>query len=125
MIRKILSIITGYLIFAITSIALFWVTGQDPHARASFAFEIITAIYGIFFSFLAGLVVQLISRTQTLTLNYILAIIIVCFAVFSLLASGEDHWTQILSIVIFAPVSVIGGMFYNKRNKDKSKSLYT
>jgi hypothetical protein len=120
MIRKILSVLAGYCIFAVTSLALFMLSGRDPHASASFVFEIVTAIYGILFSFLAGVVVQVIAKNKTLTLNYILALIIAGFAAFSFIASRGDHWTQILSIIIFAPISIVGGSFYNKRHLDKA-----
>lgn len=117
MIRKVAGIIAGYAIFVITSLALFKLSGQDPHAEATTGFQILTALYGVVFSFLCGLVVQLIAKTNTLTLNYILAVIIAGFATFSLIQSDGSRWTQLLAIFAFAPVSVLGGLFYIKRNK--------
>lgn len=115
MIRKILSVIVGYAIFVITSLALFKISGQKPHADPTNLFIILTAIYGAVFSFAAGLVTQRLSKTLNLKINYILALIIAGFATFSLLKSEGNHWTQLLAIVIFAPVSILGGFFYNKR----------
>jgi NAD/NADP transhydrogenase beta subunit len=117
MLRKILGVFVGYAIFVATSLALFKLSGQNPHEQATISFQIFTAVYGVVFSFLSGLVLQLIAKTNTLTLNYILAVIIAGFATFSLIKAGGSNWTQLLAIFIFAPVSVLGGLFYLKRNK--------
>lgn len=117
MITKISGVIIGYTIFVVTSLALFKFSGQDPHGQATKGFQILTIFYGIAFSFLSGLILQLIAKTNNLTLNYILAVIIAGFATFSLIKSGGTNWTQLLAIFIFAPVSVLGGFFYIKRIK--------
>ena len=116
MIRNILSVLAGYLIFVITSLALFKLSGQDPHADPTTTFVILTIIYGAAFSFLSGLITQLISKTKNITLNYVLCFIIAGFATFSLFKSAGNHWTQLLAIFILAPISILGGLFYNKRN---------
>lgn len=109
MIRKILSVFAGYLIFAVSSVMLFTLTGQKPHAEASIAFKIVTIVYGAVFSIIAGFILQLIARQQTLTLNYILAAVIFGFATISLATATGTHWTQLFAMFIFAPVSVLGG----------------
>ena len=115
--RKILSIIAGYSIFVVTSLALFKTTGQDPHIQATSGFVILASVYGAVFSFISGLVTQVIAKTKTLTINYILAFIIAAFATFSLIKSEGSHWTQILAITIFAPISILGGLYYIRRDK--------
>ena len=115
MIRIILAIITGYTIFVITSLTFFKVSGQNPHADATPLFIIGTAIYGVISSFISGLITKLISKTKNLRINYILAFIIAGFATFSFFKAEGNHWTQILAIFIFAPISILGGLFYNKR----------
>jgi hypothetical protein len=115
MIRKILGVIAGYFIFVVSSLALFKLSGQDPHEQATTTFKILTAVYGVIFAFLSGLVLKLIARTKNLNLNYILAFIIAGFAAFSLVKSEGSHWTQLFAIFIFAPVSILGGLFIDKR----------
>ena len=115
MIRKILGVFAGYFIFVATSLALFKLSGQDPHVQPTITFKILTAVYGMIFSFLSGLVLKLIARTKNLNLNYILAFIIAGFAAFSLMKSEGSHWTQLFAIFIFAPVSILGGFFFDKR----------
>jgi hypothetical protein len=111
MVKKILGVLAGYTVYVVTSLALFKIAGRDPHQEASIPFIILTAIYGMIFSFVSGAIARMIAKTKALTVNYILALIIACFALFSLIKSEGAHWTQILSIVLFAPVSIAGGYF--------------
>lgn len=116
MMRKIVSVITGYAIFVATSLLLFKISKQDPHASPSTFFLILTIVYGVLFSFVAGLVTQLIARTTSLQVNFILAFVIAGFAIFSYVKSEGNHWTQLLAIFIFAPASILGGLFHNKQH---------
>jgi hypothetical protein len=116
MFRNILAIITGYTLFVVSSLILFKVAGVDPHGRASINFQMLTVIYGAIFSFLSGLVVQLIAKIKQIVLNYILALVIAGFAILSLLKTDGAYWSQLLAIIIFAPVSFWGGLFYVARH---------
>ncbi|MEN9685029.1 MAG: hypothetical protein RLZZ28_815 [Bacteroidota bacterium] len=113
MLRKILGLFAAYAIFVISSLALFKFSGQDPHAQAATGFQILSAVYGAFFSFLSGYVLQLIARVKKL--SYLLAFIIGGFAAFSFFQSAGSHWTQLLAIFIFAPVAILGGNFYHRQ----------
>lgn len=119
MTKKILSIIVGYAIFVATSLSFFKIMGQKPHSDPTTTFVILTTIFGAIFSFLAGIVAKIIAKTTDLKINYILAFIIAGFATFSFFKSDGNHWTQLLAIFIFAPVSILGGLFYNRQNKNK------
>jgi len=115
MLRKIIAVIAGYLVFAVSSVLLFQLSGQHPHEAAPLKFKLITIAYGAFFSVVAGFVVQLIARQRKLTLNIILAILMFVLAGISALTSKGDHWTQLFAMLIFAPVSVMGGYLKIKR----------
>jgi ABC-type Fe3+-siderophore transport system permease subunit len=119
MIRNILSVFVGYLIFAVSSVLLFTLTGQKPHAEASIIFKIITIAYGAVFSIIAGFVLQLIAKQKTLTLNYILGAVIFLVATISLGTAHGTHWTQLFAMFIFAPVSVLGGYFKFRVSNNK------
>lgn len=114
MLRKVTSIITGYAIFVATLLVFFKLSGQNPHSDASLNFMVITAIYGVISSLVSGLVTKLISGTKNLKINYILSLIIAGFATFSFFKAEGNHWTQILTIFIFASASILGGLFWNK-----------
>jgi hypothetical protein len=120
MLRNILSVITGYAIFVVSSLALFKLSGQNPHGQTTITFQIFTAVYGIVFSFLSGLVLQLIARKKNLSLNFVLAFIMAGFATVSLITAEGSHLTQLLAITVFAPASVIGGFFYARRYKNRA-----
>lgn len=114
-IRKTLAVIVGYAIFVASSLLLFKLSGQNPHGQTPISFQLITVIYGLVFSFLSGLVLQFIAGTNSLNLNYVLAFVIAGFAIFSLIKAEGSHWTQLMAILIFAPASVLGGLFYIRR----------
>ena len=117
MIRKIAGVLLGYAIFVVSALALFKLSGQAPHADPTIIFAILTAAYGAVFSFIAGLVAQLIAKTTDLKINYVLAFIMAGFAAFSLIKTNGNHWTQLLAIFVFAPASVLGAQFYLKHKQ--------
>jgi hypothetical protein len=118
MIRSILGVTTGYMIFVITSILLFRISGVKPHSEASVTFMLLTFVYGAVFSFLSGFVTQTIARTKNLKVNYILFVIMAGFATFSLFKSSGSSWTQLLAIFVFAPVSILGGFIRIKKTEN-------
>jgi hypothetical protein len=113
--KGIAGIILGYAIFAFSALLFFHISGHDPHARATTLFQAVTLLVGAFFSLLSGVVVQLIAKPRNLMTNYILAIIIAGFAAFSLIKSEGSHWTQLMTIIAFAPLSVTGGQYVARR----------
>lgn len=115
MARNIIGLIVAYLVFAVSAFVLFRLSGYAPHQPQPIAFEILTAIYGLFFSILAGAVQQFIARSGNLIVNYALAAMIIVFAAASLITSTGSHWTQWLAILLFAPASVAGGRLYLRR----------
>jgi hypothetical protein len=58
---------------------------------------------------------QLISKTGSLTINYVLAAIIAWFAAFSFFKTTGNHYSQLAAIFLFAPASVLGGLAYRKK----------
>ena len=115
MIRQISGVIIGYAIFVISSVFLFRFSEVNPHEEASKLFMVLTFVYGSVFSFISGLVAQLIAKSKSLKVNYVLFVIMAGFAAFSLFKSSGSSWTQLLAIFIFAPVSILGGLFWLKR----------
>jgi hypothetical protein len=112
--RVILGVIAGYIIFVVSAVLLFQLSGVDAHADPSIGFMMIVIAYGIAFGFLGGLVAQLIAGTRTLTVNYTLAAIMAGFAAFSWFKSTGNHYSQVAAVFLFAPASLFGGIFYNR-----------
>jgi hypothetical protein len=118
MIKQISGVIAGYAIFVISSVLLFRLSGVKTHSEASVAFMFLTFVYGTVFSFISGLVTQIIAKTNNLKVNYILFVIMAGFATFSLFKSDGSSWTQLLAIFVFAPISILGGVFIIKKSED-------
>jgi hypothetical protein len=79
-----------------------------------------TLIYGIIFSFLGGALVQIISPSGKLTINYVLAVILAGFAAFSFFKSTGNHYSQLAAMFLFAPASILGGLVYLKRKRKRT-----
>lgn len=113
--RNTIGIIIGYAVFVISAVLLFQLSGIDPHADPTPGIVALTVGYGLIFSFVGGLVAQLISMSGTLTIHYILALVMAGFAAFSMFKTDGNHYTQLAAICLFAPASILGGIIYLKR----------
>jgi len=115
--KSILAVVTGYAIFVGSAVLLFQLSGIDPHADPSVGVASLTIAYGLLFSFLGGLLTQIISKTGTLKINYVLAGIMAGFAAFSLFKATGNHYSQLAAIFLFAPASIAGGFAYARKRK--------
>ena len=113
--RNILGVIVGYLIFAVSAVLLFQISGQNPHGATFASFMIFVILYGAVFATVGGFVAKIIAGGKSLLTNYVLAAIMAGFAAFSMLATGGNHYTQIAAIFLFAPLSIWGGFLYLKK----------
>ena len=112
--RNIAAVIIGYLIFAVSAVMLFQISGIDPHAGARPGVVLLVVVFGAVFSFIGGFVAKLIAHSGSLIPNLVLAILIFSFAAFSLARSPGSHYTQIAAMVVFTPISLLGGYFRRK-----------
>ena len=117
MLRNILALVAGYAIFVIAAVLLFQISGMDPHSDPSAGFMAAVIACGILSSLTGGIVTQLISKHNTLTVNYLLALIIAGFASFSWFKTTGNHYSQIAAIFLFAPLSILGGYFIPRKQK--------
>lgn len=113
-VRNIVAVIVGYLIFAVSAVMLFKFAGIDPHAESGIATKAGVIALGAVFAFIGGFTAKIIAASRSLVPNIILAILMAGFAAFSALRSGGEHYTQIAAIFVFAPASLIGGIFRKK-----------
>lgn len=114
--RNILAVICGYAVFAGSAVALFQLADIDPHADPGIGLMLLVLAYGTASSFLGGIVTQWISKSGTLTMSLVLAGIMGSFALFSLFKTTGNHYSQFAAIVLFAPVSIVGGIYFLKRS---------
>jgi len=116
--RSVLAVIVGYAIFAISAGLWFQLTGQAPHTDAAISFQLATLLYGALFSLSGGFITQLIAKTNSTKVNIALMIVMLVLALTSLLLSSGNHWTQWMTIVVFAPLALFGG-YIRRRSHNK------
>jgi hypothetical protein len=111
MLRSVLGVVTGYLVFAIPVGALFQITGQPPHGEASVRFMIGASAYGVAFALLGGYLSGLIAGRRPLAHGVAMAVILALVAAGSLaMTIGKGHiWSQVAALTLMAPAAVIGG----------------
>ncbi len=110
MVRSIAAVIGGYVVFAIPSVLLFQVAGVDPHGPSSLGFRGFGTVYGASFGFLAGYVTAAIAARHRMREAALVAGVMALAGVVSLIVQpgGDAIWTQVLSIVLFAPLVLLG-----------------
>ena len=111
MLRPVLGVIVGYSLFAGSAVLLFQVSGVDPHGASGAAFRVFGLAYGAAFAVLAGYVTGAIAQRRHLGSAAIVAIIVALAGTASLVArpGAGAIWTQVASIVLFAPLVMVGG----------------
>ena len=125
MVRGILGIIVGYLIFAGSAVALFALSRQDPHISASPRFLVLSIVYGIFFALLAGYITALIANVNDLRYVLLLAAIMAAAALVSLLArpGAGAIWSQLSALLLMAPAALVGGHLRLQQLRRSSKNI--
>ncbi len=111
MVRSILAVVSGYLVFAVPVVALFQATGQPPHAQASVPFMVGATVCGVAFALLGGYLSGCIAGRRPLAHGAAMATILALGAAGSLLATvGKGFiWSQVAALAFMAPAAVAGG----------------
>jgi hypothetical protein len=112
MLRAIVGIVVGYLIFAVPAFLLFPVTHHDPHAPAGLSFEVFAVVYGIVFALLGGYVGTAIGWKSWV--SFTITGIIATGAIASMIAKGVS-WSPVSALVCMVPAVLVGGWFRWRR----------
>ncbi|MCX6132370.1 MAG: hypothetical protein NTU47_01040 [Ignavibacteriales bacterium] len=117
--RSFLAILVGYLVFAVSAVAMFQLSGVDPHQQPGVGFMIGSTIYGVVFAISGGYVSAAIAARKQLMHAGIVAAIIAVAALISIFAQPgfPTHWSQITAIVFMAPSAVLGGWLRERQVK--------
>jgi hypothetical protein len=118
--RRVLAIVAGYAIFAVSAAALFQLSGRPSHQAASTGFMIETIVYGMCFAAAGGYVAGRLAPREPFVQALWVAAVIATGAVVSLLTSpGGAHWSQFAALCLMAPAAAAGGLF--QRNAGRSR----
>jgi len=111
MLRSAAAVVAGYLVFALTALLWFRLSGRDPHAPASTGFMAATILYSLLFAVLAGYLAALVAGRFEIEHAFAVATLIAAVGAASFVAEspGESRWTQLSAILIIAPAAMVGG----------------
>jgi len=110
MLRSIGAVAAGYLVFAVSAVLLFQLSGRAPHQAAPPAFEAASVIWGAVFALVGGWLTARVAGKRPATHAAALAGVIALGAFASLIAQWNDaHWSQLAAIVVMAPCAWAGG----------------
>lgn len=103
-------VLLGYLSFAVASVALFRLAGQDPYGPASTGFMVLSSLLGMAFAALGGYLAELVARRGTLGAGLGVALLIGTGAIVSLgsVPAGQTGWSQVVALMLISPCAVIG-----------------
>lgn len=114
--RSVLGVVVGYVIFALSAVLLFQVSGQNPHGVVSSQFMMLSILSGMLFSALGGWVAEKIAKNPWKP-AIALAVAIAVGAIASILATPntESRWSQWSAVILMAPSALIGGWLATRR----------
>ena len=102
--RAILGALCGYLIFALTGVALGVLSGRNLHAAQPLWFIALTAAYGVFFAGLGGLVASRIAPHRGWAVAGMTALVVLGAAVSLVTSPAADaRWSQWCALLLMAP----------------------
>jgi hypothetical protein len=120
--RHVAAVLAAYALFTVLSTALFAFSGRDPHAAQETAFVVFSILYGVLAAVLCGYLAGAIGGGNPIPHARTLALGIAAVAVVSLLARpGQGAvWTQLASLLVFAPSALVGGWLRRFRGATRS-----
>jgi hypothetical protein len=116
-VRSVAAVVFGYLIFAVSAVLLFQISGQAPHAPASPAFMVGSTLYGVVFAALSGYVAGRLARHHPVRHASAVAGLIALGAAASLLGQARSGgvWSQLAALLLMAPAAWVGGYWRSRQ----------
>jgi hypothetical protein len=111
LLRSVLAVLLGYMVFAASAFAVFQLSGQAPHAVASVPFMLVSTTSGMIFALAGGYIAGWLAGRRPLAHGLATAALLAAGAGVSL-ASTLGHgavWTQVAALTLMAPSAVLGG----------------
>jgi hypothetical protein len=110
--RLLIAVVTGYLIFAISSVLLFQLTQQDPRVTPGTVFAVTSVVWGLLFAALGGFMAARIAQRAGLLPSALLAGVIATGALASLVMESHQGsmGSELSALLLMAPSAVAGGL---------------
>lgn len=109
--RSVAAVVAGYLVFGISTAAMFALGGQDPLRPAPVLFMIVSTVLGILAAALGGWVGARLAPFQPRRHAAAVAILLGTIALVSLVLhpAGSPVWSPIAALCLMAPAAYAGG----------------
>jgi hypothetical protein len=116
--RLIFSVLTGYLVFAVSSALLFQIAGHDPHAVPGMRFSVASALWGMFFAAAGGILASRGAKRPTLVAAAWVAGLIAAGAFVSILLDrSAGIGPQLATLLLVAPSAYTGGLISRRTHR--------
>jgi hypothetical protein len=111
LLRSVIAVVVGYLVFATSAVALFQLSGHDPQSSNDVGFMMFSIFYGFFFATVAGFLAALIGGRYEIEHSLAVASLIAAAGAASLLmrSSLGVIWSQLAALLVMAPSAMAGG----------------
>ena len=109
--RSVVAVIVGYVVFAASAFAVFKLSGQAAHAEASVPFMLVSSASGVIFALAGGYIAAWIAGHHPRAHGLAVAALLAVGAGVSLAATvGQGSiWSQIAALILMAPSAALGG----------------
>jgi hypothetical protein len=111
------AVIGAYLVFTISAVVLFRISGRSPEAWPGVPFAAFSIIYGAVFGTLAGFLAARLAPRAPMGHAIVVAVLLAVAAILSLvLQFGEvSPWSNVATLFVFAPSAVLGGYLWQRQ----------
>jgi hypothetical protein len=112
LLRSVVAVLAGYLVFAASAFAVFRLSGRAPHVPAPLPFMLLTVASGVVFAALGGYLAGWLAARRPLAHAVAMAMLLAAGAIASLVSTvgaGGAVWTQVTALALMAPSAVLGG----------------
>jgi hypothetical protein len=111
LLRSVLAVVLGYVVFAASAFAVFQLSGRAPHAVAPVPFMLVSVASGMVFALAGGYLAGWLAGRRAFGHGLAMAALLAVGAAVSL-ASTLGHgavWSQIAALTLMAPSAAAGG----------------
>jgi hypothetical protein len=117
MLRSILAVVIGYVLFAASAFAMFRVTGQAPHAIATTSFMLLSSAGGMLGACIGGYAAGWIAGGRPLAHGIAVGLVLALGATVSLVSTlgHGEIWSQLTALLLMAPSAALGGWLRAKQ----------
>lgn len=118
--RSLVGVVVGYLLFAVSTFSIFRITGRDPHQGQDLPFVAVSVALGMGFAFAGGYIAAVIAGRKARLHGAAVAGILALGAIASILSQpgAGSIWSQAAAIALMAPSAFLGGLVRDRSHPE-------